>query len=156
MIIDEITKLLADSEFVYVATSDFGGQPNVAPKFFLKVEDNFIYLVDYVIGRTYQNLKINPRASLSIVDSDNLKGYQINGQAAIIESGSLYTRITKETTKRLISLSVKRIVEGVHAQRTHKNFEVTFPEQVVILKIKIEEIVEIGPSGKLTRKRIQS
>jgi hypothetical protein len=34
--------------------------PNVAPKLIAKVDNNLVYLVDYVMGTTYTNLKINP------------------------------------------------------------------------------------------------
>ena len=53
-------ELLKHREFISVATCDFHGQPNAASKFILRIENDSIYLVDYIIGRTFQNLRINP------------------------------------------------------------------------------------------------
>ncbi len=50
--------------------------------------------------------------------------------------------------------SIKRVIEGVTKGQAHKAYEVAVPEQFVILKIKIEEIVQIRPSGTLERERI--
>ena len=70
MLPKKIKELLENREFISVATCDFKGRPNAAPKFFLKFEHNFIYLVDYTIGMTWENLKVNPKASLSLMDPD--------------------------------------------------------------------------------------
>ena len=79
----KIVELLKSREFVSVATCDFDGRPNAASKFMLRVEGNFIYLVDYFVGRTYRNLGANPRISLSFMDTNSLVGYQLNGLVKI-------------------------------------------------------------------------
>ncbi len=147
-------ELLKIREFVSVATCDFDARPNVAPKFVLKVEDKNVYLIDYVVGRTFRNLKINPRASLAFMDLDNLIGYQLNGPVEVIDEGHLYDKMIHELSQRQIELSVQRVIEGVDKGKTHKVFEVGLPEQFVIFKISIEEIIEIGSSGEVKRERI--
>jgi hypothetical protein len=150
----KIKGLLENREFVSVATCDFQGRPNAAPKFILKLEHNFVYLVDYTIGKTWENLKINPKASLSFMDSDTLTGYQINGAVEILESGPEYKGLLDEFRKKEIGLSAKRIVEGIYRGKTHGNFEAGFPEQFAIYKVKVEELVEIGPRGELKREKV--
>lgn len=154
LLTEPILELLSVREFISVASADFDGRPNVAPKFILTVEDDCIYLVDYVIGRTYRNIETNPRVSLSTVDIRTLVGYQLNGNVEMISQGPVYDELLKKMHDKQISFSTKRIIEGVRRQRTHEHFELTFPEKVIIFKIKIEEVVEIGPSGKLERKKI--
>lgn len=154
MIAKELNKLLKNVTFIDIATCDFEGRPNVAPKFVLKIDGDYIYLVDYTMGKTYRNLKVNPRVSLPAMDFDTLIGYQINGVGEIIEKGPEYEKLIKELKKRIIHLSVDRLVEGVQKAKTHESFEVIFPEQVVIFKIKVEEVVEIGPTGELRREKI--
>ncbi len=83
-------EFLKTREFVSVATADFEGNPNAAPKFLLKVEGDFIYLIDYIIGRTWENISINPKVSLSFMDPETLFGYQINGTVDIINKGKVY------------------------------------------------------------------
>jgi len=154
MLTAKITPLLKDREFITVATCDLNGQPNAAPKFFLKVEGNFIYLVDYAIGTTWENLRINPVVSLSFMDPDMLIGYQINGSVEIIDKGQEYDKILAEFQEKEIGLSAKRIVEGVYRGKRHESFEVTLPERVVIFKLKILDVAEIGPRGDLKREKV--
>lgn len=151
MIRQTLKRLLEGRKFINVATCDFEGRPNAAPKFLLAVEGNIIYLVDYVIKRTYENLKINPQISVPIVNSETLVGYQINGSVHIVEEGGEFNRLRRQLEHKVIQSSVERVVDGVHHEKIHKNFEVIFPEQIVIFKIIVSEIVEIGPTGRLTR-----
>jgi len=154
MIDKNIKSLIESREFISVASCDLAGRPNAAPKFVLKVHSGYIYLVDYVIGRTFRNLQVNPRVSLSFIDNNTLVGYQINGSVEIISAGAEYKEILKELQLKQIDLSTKRVLEGVARGQTHKYFEVASPKQFVILKVKIEELLEINPSGTLTKGKL--
>ncbi len=154
MLPEKIAQLLETREFISVATCDFAGRPNAAPKFFLKFENNFIYLVDYTIGMTWDNLRINPKASLSLMDPHTLIGYQLNGPVEIIDKGREYDGLLSEFKKKGIGLSVKRIIEGVSSGKKHDAFEVSLPERFVIFKMKIEDFAEIGPRGELKREKV--
>jgi len=154
MLVDKILGALKSREFISVATCNLDNRPNAAPKFFLKVEAGFIYLVDYTIGRTWENLKVNPRASLSFVDVDTLMCYQINGTVEIIDKGPIYDKVLSEVREKLISLSTVRIIEGVSTGKPHKGFELSIGENFVILKVKIEEAAEIGQNGEVARDKI--
>ncbi|MBU1125843.1 MAG: pyridoxamine 5'-phosphate oxidase family protein [Candidatus Omnitrophica bacterium] len=144
----KIKSLLKNRDFISVATADLSGRPNAAPKFLLKIEDTVIHLIDYTKGRTWENLKNNPQVSLSFMDTESLHGYQINGNVAIIEKGLVYKAICQELLEKEIALSTKRILEGVTQEKAHQSFEVGISDEVVIFKITIEEIIEIGPSGE--------
>lgn len=154
MITKTAISILKAREFVSVATADSTCLPNAAPKFVLKVEDNFIYLVDYTIGKTWENLRVNPRASLSFTDADTLTGYQINGPVEIIEKGAEYERILKELQEKEISLATARIIEGIHREKKHAVSELEIPQRFVIFKIKITDVAEIGLQGQLKREKI--
>ena len=154
MINKSVKELIESREFISVATCDLEARPNAAPKFLLKVERDYIYLVDYIIGRTFKNLQINPQVSLSFIDSFTLIGYQINGKVEIIDSGTEYKGILKELQNKQIDLSTKRVMDGVVKGKVHKAYEVASPEQFIILKIKVEEVVEMRPSGTLRREKV--
>ena len=147
-------ELLKSREFVSVATCDLKGRPNAAPKLLLKVENNFIYLVDYIIGRTFNNLEANPRVSISFMDNDTLTGYQINGAVELIESGPEYDNLVKDIAQKEVDLSTRRIIEGVTKGKSHTGFELGLSESFVIFKVKVEEVVEIGSSGTLKTEKI--
>jgi len=140
--------ILKHREFISVATCDFHGRPNAASKFVLRIENDSIYLVDYIIGRTFQNLRINPRASLSFVDVESLTGYQINGPVQIIEHGLEYEKAVKELKAKEIDLSTRRIIEGVTKGKPHAADSLATAEKSVIFKVIIEEAVEMKASGE--------
>ena len=154
MINKNIIALLESKEFISVATCDLESRPNAAPKFLLKVEANHIYLVDYVIGRTFRNLQTNPRISLSFFDHDTLVGYQINGEVLIIDRGSEYQDALNDLARKEIDLSTTRIIDGVIKGQSHQAYEVAASKEFVILKVKAEEIVKMYPSGKLQREKV--
>ena len=154
MINKSLEELIKSREFISVASSDLNSRPNAAPKFLLKIEGDCLYLVDYIIGRTFANLQINPHASLSFIDSNTLIGYQINGQVEIIDSGPEYKQMIKELQHKQIDLSIARVIEGVTKGKAHKSFEVASPDQFVIFKVKMEEVVEMRPSGTLKREKV--
>ncbi|MCX5701061.1 MAG: pyridoxamine 5'-phosphate oxidase family protein [Candidatus Omnitrophica bacterium] len=150
----KIHSLLKSREFVSVATCDFDGLPNAAPKFLLKIEDNFVFLVDYTIGKTARNLRVNPKISISFMDTDSLIGYQLNGSVKVIDSGGEYELFVRDLLQKEIDLSARRIVEGVTKEKSHKSFELSIPDTFVIFKVKIEEVVEMSSSGILRRENI--
>lgn len=151
MLTEKISKFLAKRSFISVGTCDFKGRPNAAPKFLLKIDGDYIYIVDYTFGRTYENLKINPKVSLAFMDNDSLSGYQVNGSVEVIQSGKLYDGMMAERKEKEIALTTERVIEGVRKGKSHESFEVGISEKCVIFKVKISEIVEITPQGLLKR-----
>lgn len=147
----ELANLLAKREFISVATCDFKGRPNAAPKFLLKVDGNRLYLVDYTIGTTWQNLKANPRISLSLIDIPRLRGYQINGSVKIISKGKVYEKMHKEMTEKEIVLTAQHIIDEIRGHAAHETFEVLINEKFAIFEVHVDEVVEMGIQGELKR-----
>jgi len=156
MLTKELISLLDKREFLSVATCGSINRPNAAPKFLLKVDKEHIYLVDYTIGTTWQNLKVNPKLSLSFMDQNTLKGYQINGNVRMIEKGSVYKKMHKEMMDKEVRLTAKHIIEDVRGEGKHDNYEVAIREKFVIFDVKINEIVEIGIRGELKRRKARA
>lgn len=150
----KIAKILDAREFVSVAAADPEGRPYAAPKFVLKMEGNFIYLVDHIVAKIHSILKVNPRLSISFMDNHSLTGYQLNGTVEIIEKGAEFEALVKELAAKQVELSTRRIIDGVTQGRTHAYFEVNMPEKFVIFKVKIEEVMEILSNGILKKEKI--
>jgi predicted pyridoxine 5'-phosphate oxidase superfamily flavin-nucleotide-binding protein len=150
-VIEKALEILKVREFVAVSTADKRGKPNSAPKLLLKIDGGTVYFIDYSIGRTFENLKINPEISLSLIDLHSLFGYRLNGKAEIIEKGKIYDECVKELQKREIDLSVERIVTGIHAGKSHKQFELQISEHFLVYQVHIEEGSEISPRGVIER-----
>ena len=154
MIEDRLKDLISETTFINIASCDFNGRPNVAPKFLLKYLGSIIYLIDYTMGKTYENLKINSRVSFAVMDFNTLNGYQINGVGKILEDSEEYNSLTRELRDKIKKLSVDRLIEGLKSEKMHNSFEIIFPKRVVIFKIEVKEVVEIGPTGEIRREKL--
>ncbi len=154
MINKTVKTLIESREFISVASCDLESRPNAAPKFLLKVEASHIYLVDYVIGKTFRNIKVNPRVSLSFFDNTTLVGYQINGAVEIVDHGPEFESALEDLARKEIDLSATRIIDGVIKGKVHRAYEIAASKQFVILKVKVEDIVQMHPGGTLQREKV--
>ena len=145
----KIAELLEKREFVSVATATPDGEPNTAPKFFFRAKGNFMYLLDYVLGKTVTNLKENPRVSVSFMDMDSLEAYRLNGTAELIGEGRIFEKILKEWDKKLIRMATNRVIEGVRTGKSHGHYELEMGEKFIALKIKISSVIKIGRRGDI-------
>jgi len=153
MLIKEALDFLKSKTFINIATCGKQLRPNVAPKFLLKIEANSIYLIDYVKNTTLKNVKINPKVSISSINLETLKGYQINGRAEIIKKDkeAIHKDLLKEYDQKQINLSTKRLIEALHGKKKSAGYEAEFPKRVAIIKVKVDEAVGIGLQGNLER-----
>ena len=155
LITEKLKRFLLTKEFVSAGTSDLSSQPNAVPKYIIKIDSRFIYLADYVIGKTFQNLKVNPKISLSTIDMKTLEGWRINGIVRIMTRGAQYKRLSKTMIELEVHNTARRIMEDVRGIQKHNVYEVSFPKKVVILKVKCEKITKIGITGKLQSERLK-
>ncbi len=148
-----LSKLLRAREFVSFATADLSGQPNAAPKLLLKFEKPHVYLIDYSVAKTVENLRANPKAALSLMDLENLEGYRMIGPAELIENGEAFEHFSRELEKKLIQLSATRVIEGSRTGKKYAHYELEISDKFVVIKFKIEEVTKIGTQGNLYRER---
>ncbi len=153
-IITKAIELIKKVEFVVLATADAAGKPNSAPKFVLKAEGLSVYLIDYSIGRTAENIKLNPRVSLSFIEMDSLMGYRLNGSAHLVLSGDIYDNCMNELREKQVDLTSKRVIEGVRKDKTFKTYELSLSADILIYKIDIEEGCVIELSGEIERENV--
>lgn len=153
MIKERLAKFFKHVQFVDIATCDKNCRPNAAPKFLLKVEEDRVYLADYVYGKTWHNLEENPLVSLTIADYDSLVGYQLNGEACLLNEGKKYEVLKEELQVKKVKSSVERVIKSVREEKPRRNSEMAFPEDTGIIVVTVKEIVDIGPTGQLTREK---
>jgi len=112
MLSEKIVEFLKNNEFINIGTCDSDMQPNIAPKFLLKVENDCVYLGDYNIDRTRANISFNPRVSLSAMNLNTLAGYQINGAVEMVDEGREQKKLLEEFNTKKIHFSTERVIEG--------------------------------------------
>jgi len=149
MMLEDLKKFLLNKGFISAGTCDLDGMPNAAPKYVIKIENGFIFLADYVMGRTFRNLKINPKISLSTINTKTLEGWVLNGTVKIITKGPQYKKLLKAMAQQEARHSARRIIEDIKGLRNYDSYEMSFPDKVVIFRVKCEKITKIGIDGKL-------
>ena len=152
MIPRHIRRLLGKTDFINVATCTLSRRPSGAFKFVLKVDGNDIYLVDFARARTWRNLRENPFASLSFLDEETLVDYQLNGPVEIIDGGRFFETLDDELDKKEVTFATKRVIESVRRQKKFPVNEIPLAKRVVILKVTVEETVELGPAAELKQR----
>jgi len=146
---EKLEAILEKREFVSIATVGRDGQPNSVPKFLFRGKGNFIYLLDYVIGKTVRNLRENPKASVSFMDLDTLEAYRLNGTAKIIEKGPVFDAVLKGWNEKLVQLSTDRVIEAVRTGKKRTHYEMEMTGRLAVIKVHIESVIKIGRRGDI-------
>jgi len=74
-----------------LASATRDGELNVVPIGFGKViSDDEILLVKVFEGKTWDNIRANPKVAVSVWDMQSLNGYQFKGNATIETSGAVF------------------------------------------------------------------
>ena len=95
-ITDEVKDIVAKTKGFALATTAKDGDPHVIPVGFGKIlSDDELLLVDVFMKKTPENIKVNPKVSVSVWDYDGLKGYEFKGNARIETSGSAFEESVK-------------------------------------------------------------
>jgi len=122
---EEMEALVA-SQQAFVATASPDGVPNIGPKRSTRVlDDEHIVFYELTGGRTWENLKKNPRVAIAVVDASKMQGYRFVGKAELITKGELYD-------------GAKKMAEMIKAPRPPK----------AAVKVKVEEIYNLGAGGR--------
>ena len=120
----DVKTFLDEGRLAYVATCSRDGRPHVVPKGSVAVlDDEHLVFADLYTGATRKNLEANPRIAVAIVNPAGYIGYEICGQAQIVERGPAFDEIAARVT---------------HGQMTYHRAKHA-------VKIRVEEVVELKP-----------
>ena len=82
----EIKKYIDDSVLCWLATSSADNTPNVSPKeVFTHFEGAYVIVANIASPQTVRNIKENPNVCVSFIDVLVQKGYQLKGEAEIVQ-----------------------------------------------------------------------
>jgi predicted pyridoxine 5'-phosphate oxidase superfamily flavin-nucleotide-binding protein len=119
----EMKDLIETQKISFVATADSNGKANVSPKGSIYVvDDETLAFADLYSRKTRANLRGNPQIAVAVVDLKAMKGYQFKGKAELLEEGNIYNDV-------------------VCYLRT---FPMKLPDPEYVVKIKVEEIFDLG------------
>ena len=88
-ITNEVETTIKKSKLCFVATVNPDGSPNLSPKASLDVWDQHSIIFAHIESfNTVENLKINPKVAINIVDFYKRKGFCLEGEATLFYQGT--------------------------------------------------------------------
>lgn len=82
---DDVTRILFESSFMTLATSDASGTPWAIPVEYACDKHGRFYWSSLVEARHSRNVRVNPRAAASIFDSTQVPGVHAEAQGIYVE-----------------------------------------------------------------------
>ena len=143
----EIIRFFQDQGFVIVSTIDRNGGSHSSCKGIVKINQRgSIYLLDLYREKTYENLKRNPRISITAVDEHRFKGFCLKGKAKIIASEKLKSQIIKAWENRITNRITQRVLKNIRGEKGHpRHPEVLLPKPEYLIVMQVEEAVDLTP-----------
>ncbi len=145
---EDIVHFFLKQGFVIVTSIDKDGSPHNSCKGIVKIGQNGqIYLLDLYRGRTYDNLKRNPKISLTAVDEHRFIGYSLKGKAKIISGRKLKPQIMRAWEDNITSRIALRLLRNVRAEKgsLHKHREALLPKPEYLIVMDVDEVVDLTP-----------
>lgn len=132
---------------VIVSTIDKNGSVHNACKGIVMINSNGeIYLLDLYRGKTHENLKNNPRISLTAIDEHKFTGYCLKGRGRILPEAKLQSQIIKAWEERITGRLTRRLLKNIRGEKGHgRHPEVLLPRPEYMIVMKVEEVVDLTP-----------
>jgi len=137
-------KEVINNNIVHLATSSRDGKPNVVPVGLCRAISNHeLLIVDVYFKKTRKNLKENSEVAIAVEALEELRAYQLKGEATIFSQGEFYERameiMKEQDTVREQKISVWREKRPDLAERFEKLAERHHklrPKAVVVVEVK--------------------
>ena len=142
----EIIRFLRNQSFVIVSTIDRNGSPHNSCKGIVKINrSGFIFLLDLYKGRTFRNLKRNPRLSITAVDEHRFMGYCLKGKASIITGEKLKSQTIMAWEKRITRRITQRVIKNIQEERQHSGHpEALLPKPKYLIVMKVRKVIDLA------------
>ncbi len=144
---DEIVRFFRRQSFTVVVTVDQNGYPHTSCKGIVKINrSGKIYLLDLYTGNTFENLKRNPRISVTAAEEHRFKGYCLKGRAKIVERDKLTPTILRAWRDRIAGRITSRLIKNVQGGSRHFGHpEAQLPAPQYLIVMEVREIVDLTP-----------
>jgi general stress protein 26 len=143
----EIVQFLHRQNYTVISTMDKDGSIHNSCKGIVQIDEKGrIYLLDLYKQGTYENLKVNPNISLTVVDEHKFKGYSLKGKAKIISEDKIKPEILRAWDKKISGRISHRILKNMSGEKGHKRHpEVLLPKPEYIIEMRVEKIIDLTP-----------
>jgi len=144
---DELINFFQGQGCVIVSTIDKNGFVHSACKGIIKINHNGkIYLLDLYKGRTFENLKQNPRISITAIDEHKFIGYCLKGRAQMVTEAKLHSDIIKAWEDRITNRLTRRLLKNIREEKGHpRHPEILLPQPEYLIAMEVEGVVDLTP-----------
>jgi len=142
-----VTEFLRIQGFVIVSSIDKNGFPHSSCKDIVKIDSSGkIYLIDVYYGLTAENIKHNPRVSISAIDEHKFMGYCLKGIAKVMSDDEISQEFIKSWEDNITSRLTKRLLNNLAQEKVRGHHpEASLPRPKYLIAIAVEEIVDLAP-----------
>jgi len=147
MITPDIVEFFHNQHFTIISTIDKKGYPHNACKGIVQIDESGkAYLLDLYMARTYENLRANPRISITAVDEHKFVGYCLKGKAKIVQKNKVSKSILKLWEDKITSRISHRLLKNIKGEKGHHAHpEALLPAPTYLIAVDVDEIVELIP-----------
>jgi len=144
----DIVQFFRMEGFAIVSTIDRYGRPHSSCKGIVKITTTGrVYLFDLYRANTFNNLKRNPRISLTLVDEHKFRGFCLKGKAKIVTGTKLNPALIRAWEDKITSRITSRLLKNIQGQKGHhKHAEALLPKPKYMIVVEVEEVVDLKPS----------
>ncbi len=145
---DKVVSFLKKQSFVIVSTIDPDGRIHCSAKGIVGVhKEGRVFVIDLYHNKTYNNLKNDPRVSITQVDEHSFTGYTLSGQAKIVLKDDIHDDHIKEWEKRVLKRISERLIKSVRSGKVSSaHYEAQLPEEPkYLIEINVENIIDLSP-----------
>jgi uncharacterized pyridoxamine 5'-phosphate oxidase family protein len=153
MITPEIIQFFHSQPFTVISTIDKKGYPHNSCKGIVEIDKSGrVYLLDLYTAATYENLKDNPRISITAVNEHKFIGYSLKGKAKIVRKNKISNRVLKLWEKKIASRISHRLLKNMRGEKGHAlHPEAILPGPAYLIEVSVDEIVDLTP-GHIKKK----
>jgi len=144
---DNVINFLLNQGFVIISSIDNNGFPHAACKGIVSMtKEGKVYIFDLYRAQTLENLKKNPRASITAVDEHSFSGFCLKGRARALHDKELSDELVQAWDARITSRLTQRLLKNLHEEKGHpRHPEALLPNPEYLIEIEVEEIVDLTP-----------
>lgn len=148
MITSDIVQFFHNQRFTIIATIDKNGYPHSSCKGIVEIDKRGrVYLLDLYRAKTYENLKKNPRISITGVDEHKFIGYCLKGKAKIVPRNRVSKRILKLWEDKITSRISHRLLKNIQGEKGHSAHpEALFPGPAYLIEVDVDEVIDLIPA----------
>lgn len=148
-LLKEVLDFFAKQNCVLVTTIDKNGFPHSSCKGLLRIEDSGkVILLDLYQGKTFENLKNNPSASITAFDEHEFKGFCLKGRARLLRKEALSKDILKAWEEKINRRIATRLFRNIREEKGYFGHpEARLPQPEYLIELKVSEVVDLTPEN---------